>query len=197
MPKRIAEKNKTNIYCSYKIGELNKITKYTTPIMLSGQFVSLKGNKSPQYYGIDMKYDGIIIVEENNQTVYLDEFTKIWINNEPVENSSADYKIQEILPPKDGLKTIYVSSTVKNNSNLWCLYEDGNIYKIDCQLFENNNNEYKYNAVFPINTYLEINYNTKIWYEEPIDKNDTNSLLELALIKQNKFNVVYCLKEVI
>lgn len=198
MPKKIAEKDKTNIYCAYKLGEVNNVTKFTNPVMLRGQFVSLKGSKRSQYYGIDMKYDGIIIFEENADTRYIDEFSKFWIDYNPLNgNVSAQYKSDGVLSPKDGLKTLYVYETIENAHNLWCLYEDGNIYKINVNLIESDNEDYKYKAVIPSNMYVRIDRTTKIWYEEPIDANDTTSLLQLSFVEQNKFDVSYYLKEVI
>lgn len=189
MPKRLAEKDKTNIYCAYKLGEKGNITKFTNPVKLRGQFVSLKGSKRSQYYGIDMKYDGVIIFEENADTRYIDEFSKFWIDYKPLNgNVSAQYKSDGVLSPKDGLKTLYVYETIENAHNLWCLYEDG-IYKIDVKLEEDST--YKYRAIVPLSMYLQITNTTKVWYEEPYNKNDTSSLLKLVKVESNNFNSIY------
>lgn len=198
MPKKIAEKDKTNIYCAYKLGEVNNVTKFTNPVMLRGQFVSLIGNKRSQYYGINMAYDGIIIFEDNPSTQYIDEFCKFWVGVEPESGAvSAEYKTDKIVVAQDGLKTVYVYKQTENAHNLWCLYEDGNIYKINVNLIESDNEDYKYKAVIPSNMYVRIDRTTKIWYEEPIDANDTTSLLQLSFVEQDKFDVSYYLKEVI
>lgn len=197
MPKRLAEKDKTNIYCAYKLGEIDNITKFANPVMLRGQFVSLKGSKRSQYYGIDMKYDGIIIFEENADTRYIDEFSKFWVDYEPLNgNVSAQYKSDGILSPKDGLKTLYVYETIENAHNLWCMYEDGNIYKIDVKLEESEDSTYKYRAIVPLSMYLQITNTTKVWYEEPDNENDTTSLLQLVKVESNNFNSIYYFKEV-
>lgn len=197
MPKRLAEKDKTNIYCSYKLGDVDNITRFTNPIMLRGQFVSLKGSKRSQYYGIDMKYDGIIMFEDNVDTRFIDEFSKFWVNTKPTSGATtAEYKSDGELISKDGLKTIYVYEVIENSHNLWCLYKDGNIYKINVKLVESEKASYKYKAIVPSNMYLEINTATKVWYEEPEDETDTNSLLSLGIVERNKFSATYWFKEV-
>lgn len=184
MPKRIGVKDSKQLYISYKIGAINGKNQYGAVFPIRGVLSSFVGERTVNFYGVEFKYDASVIVEYNEATKYIDEFTKFWNNKKPNSgNDKSNYTIVRIGEVRDGLFTVYLRSNTFNANNIW--YEiDGKIYVADVNFDFTN-----LIATTLSNVYMPMWYNTKVWYKEPTDTNDTNGALRLISIEsENGYN---------
>ena len=176
MPKRICLKDSKQFYFSYKIGKTKEKVYYGEIIKANGQFTSYNGVRKTDYYGEEIEFDGTLILQDKE--LYIDEFTKIWINEEPNSNEDlSTHKVTGIRDVKDGLQTIYLKSNLSNSDTLYFEHE-GNILEIDVKFdFD------KKIATISKNMFCPIDYLTKVWYNKPIDTNSTDSLIKLTYVE--------------
>lgn len=181
MPKRISVKDKKQLYIAHKLGIIHGITYYTDIIPVDCQFSTFRGNKSIQYYGVELQYDAIAVFEINAKTINIDEFTKFWFGTIPASSQAeSDYTVVRIGAEYNGLFTVYLSSVTQNHDSIW--YEvDGQIYETQVKLDKDNLKIY-----VPVNTYLPIWYSTRVWYEEPEDTGTTNYGMHLVDINKTE-----------
>lgn len=190
MPKRLSLKDKKTIYYAYKIGEINGVSYYSDVYSLQCQFSSFIGNKSIFEYGVRLDYDAVAIIQYNEDTKFIDKFTKFWFGNMPVDgNSSSDFSIVKISDVHNGLFVVNLLSRVNNAHNIWYEFED-NIYTADV-MFDKDN----MTVTTPKNMYLPIWYNTKVWYREPEDATTTESAIHLVDINKAENYTKYKFEE--
>lgn len=190
MPKRISVKDTKILYIAYKIGEIKGKSYYNEPLPLRCQFVSFRGDKEANAYGTSFKYNAMAIVEENETSKYIDEFTKFWFGSNPVDSSiESDYSVVRVGEPHDGLFNIYLLSKTPNTNNIW--YEkDGNIYVADVQFDKS-----KLTVITPKNMYFPLWYTTKVWYREPENSSTTEYGMRLVDITETENFKKYVFEE--
>lgn len=173
MPRRICLKDSKSFYYAYKIGKNKQKIYYGEVMKGNGQFTSYNATRKANYYGEEFEFDGTLILE-HSKFPYIDEFTQVWINEEPNSNEDLPtHKVTGCGDVKDGLQTIYLKSNLSNSDTLYFEYED-TILEIDVKFdFD------KKIATILENMYCPIDYLTKVWYNKPIDNNSTDSLLKL------------------
>ena len=190
MPKRISVKDTKQLYIAYKIGEINGVSYFNEVLPLRCQFSSFNGERVTNVCGTDFKYNAVAILEFNNVTKFIDEFTKFWYGAKPVDsNERSDYTVVRVGELHDGLFTIYLSSKTPNSDNIW--YEiDGNIYTADVVF-----NREKLTVTVANNMYMPIWYTTKVWYRKPEDFNSKEYGIHLVDIDNQKTYTRYIFEE--
>lgn len=175
MPKRIPIKEKRPFFFAYRLGtDENGETRYGGLHYSKGQFVDSINNLSSNAYGDKLDYDAYLLFEKDDETKYIDEFTKIWVYALPTSSMTLpDFKILKCGRPTDGIITLYVKSLAQNHDAIW--------YEYDGEIFETNVdfNKAQLEVVIPNNMYLPIDETTKVWYVQPSDNAATNGLLQL------------------
>ncbi len=190
MPKRLSLKDKKRIYYAYKIGEINGVSYFSDVYPLDCQFSSFRGNKSVYEYGVKLDYDATAIIEYNDETKYIDKFTKFWFGSKPIDgNSTSDFTIVKVSDVHNGLFVVNLSSKTQNSHNIW--YEvDGNIYTADVMFSKE-----QLKVVTPKNMFMPIWYTSKVWYREPKNADDTNNAIHLVDINETENYTEYIFEE--
>lgn len=190
MPKRLSLKDKKTIYYAHKIGEINGVSYFGEVYSMQCQFSRFTGDKSVFEYGVRFDYDATAIIEYNDETKFIDKFTKFWFGNKPDDsNSTSDFSIVRISDVHNGLFVVNLLSRVKNSNEIW--YEiDDNIYTADV-LFDKETMK----ITTPNNMYMPIWYDTKVWYREPITSETTEGAIHLVDIIKTKNYTEYKFEE--
>lgn len=187
MPKRISNKNKSSIFCAYKIGESKGKTRYTNQIFpLDCQFTRYNGITKTDIYGKEISFVATAIFEYSEKTQYIDEFCKFWQSLQPENgNVFAEYSVAGMSNIVDGLFTVYLSENTKNNNCLWFLGDDNEIYEIQ-GIYDYDTKKF----IIPQNMYCPIEHHTKVWEIEPETAESTEGLLSLTYKNKEINNVV-------
>lgn len=189
MPKRIGQKDKSVFYYAYKLGKLKDKVYYGDIKQAEGQFTAFNGTKKIDYYGEEFEYNATLVLQENVK--FIDKFTKIWYGLKPLTvTDTTSYEVTYITQVKDGLYTIYLKSQVTNSNQIWYEY-DNVILAIDAYFDFNTKT-----AIIPKSTYLEIDYSTKVWYEEPLTSEETEAKLKLVYKEETNDSVILTFEEV-
>lgn len=189
MPKRINLKESKDFYYAYKIGKTNNIVEYSDIIKAQGQFVSYTGNKIANYYGEQFDYNATLIVEDSIK--YIDEFTKIWYGSIPFSNlDEPTHNVVRKGLPQNGLRTIYLKSTVSNENSLWVEYNDK---ILEVTLFF----DYE-NLVGKVlkDTFCPIDYLVNVWTSKPINNSILTNKIELTYKKEESDCILFYFKKV-
>lgn len=174
MPKRLSVKDTTTIYYALKIGEIDGISHYTNVLPLACQFTTHTGVRATYNYGVMLNYNATAVVEYNEQTRYINEFTKFWYGTAPNDSSEVnDYTVVRVGEPQNGLFIIYLASVTQNADNIWYAVDD-KIFLADVKFDRD-----ELTVIIPRNQYLPIWYDTKVWYREPKSLDTTDYGLRL------------------
>ena len=170
---RIAKKEEKDLYVAYKLGvdiDENTII-YSKPKLVKGMVIDSNGTVSYEDFGKTFHYDKRIVFEYNKDTKFIDEYSIIWLNKKPLENSTnANYDVVYKSEVVDGLFTIYINSISNDTSKLYVSYDDENIIGVQIDLdYEN------LEAVIRNDMYFPIDNNTKIWLQRPNNINDNSN----------------------
>lgn len=178
MPKRIAKKDSKKIYLAYKLGEDKNRSYYDDVFSVDCQFSVFNGDRETNHYGVMLQYNALAIIEHNEKTKSIDEFTKVWIRTKPEDSSDAqDFTVVKCGEVYDGLFPIYLQSKVPNVRHIWYEYK-GKIYNADVNFDLDT-----FTVTTPNNMYLPLWYDMKIWYREPANNETTEygmKLLEIS-----------------
>ena len=182
----LAEKDKQDIYVSYRLGVNDESVEYTDPIKVRGQITDTTGSSKYTDFGKSIDYDKVIYFDMDAKTQYIDEFSKIWVGFVPTLKDDPNYEIVRYTPIYNGMFMIYVNGIPTNNQDIYYLYND-KIYSIGIKF-----DSKTLKGSIPLNMYLPIDNDTKIWYREPTDKDDNSYVIKL--VKKIKKQDCYLLK---
>ena len=163
------------IYVAYALGDNNGKVGHDEPIEIHAQIDDVKSLVLREDVGFVPDYDRLILVPYGEKTQFIDEQSLLWISVEPnASKSNMDYKIERVGDVIDGNFILYCNSLTPNTKSLY--YErNGKVYQVKIDL-DNSNMV----AMLPLNKYLPIDENTKIWFTKPSSVGTTTNLVRLV-----------------
>lgn len=164
-----------SIYVAYALGNDGTKVAYTEPIKIYAQTEDVKSLILREDVGYVKDYDRLILVPYGEKTQFIDEQSLLWVNVEPNENkSNMDYKIERLGDIIDGNFILYCNHLTNNTKSLY--YEcGGKIYQTKLEFDKDT-----LTAIVPLNKYLPINNNTKVWLTKPTNIDSTTNLVMLS-----------------
>lgn len=172
MPRRLTKKDCVDISFAYRVGLVNNKPKYTEAMTTQAQIILKSGSNTVNHFGTAFNYDKIVMVQKNNQTKFIDEFSKIWLTSKPSDSKAkADTIIERINENRSGIIVIYCSTAIQNNSSLWFANADKEIIQIKGDI-----DLEKLTFRIPVNMFVSFDNNTKIWTKRPLDYSDTRNI---------------------
>lgn len=170
------------IYVAYALGESNGKVGHTEPIKIYAQVEDVKSLVLREDVGFVPDYDRLIRVPYGEKTQFVDAQTLLWIDVEPNANkSNMDYKIERVGDVIDGNFILYCNSLTPNTKPLY--YEhDGKIYQVKVDLND-------LVVMLPLNKYLPIATNTKVWLTKPTNAETTKN--QVRLVSKQKLTYSY------
>lgn len=187
MPRRNLVKDKRTVYIAYRYGiDANGNEVFGDPIEESA-IVSLTSGSSPDgKYGTEHDYSYEILFDKNERTKYINLYTRIWVNKIPFSSTdSPDCIISKDPETSDGQILVSCETSAVNESEFY--YEfGGKVLSFVARDDLENNRFYT-----PANMYLPIDNETKMWYLEPVDSNDTENTMRLDKKVENKNFIEY------
>lgn len=161
------------IYVAYALGDIGGKVIHDEPIKVYAQVEDVKSLVLREDVGFVPDYDRLILVPYGEKTQFIDEQSLLWIDTEPNANkSNMDYKIERVGDVIDGNFILYCNSLTPNTKPIYYEY-NGKIYqsKLDIDgLF----------AILPLNKYLPIDKNSKIWFTKPESSDSKKNLVRLT-----------------
>lgn len=121
----------------------------------------------------------------NSKTQYIDEYSRIWIGIIPVDNDSPNYEITRYTPISKGMFMLYLNGIPTSHNSIYYLYNN-KIYETSIKL-----DIKSLRGSIPLNMFLPIDNDTKIWTRKPESKLDTNNMIRL--IDKSKKDSYYLL----
>ena len=170
----LAEKDKQDVYVAYRLGLIDENVEYTNPIKVKAQITDTTGRSEYFDFGKSIDYDKVAYFDMDSKTQYIDEFSKIWIGFVPTPKDDPNYEIVRYTPISNGMFMLYLNGIPTNNNNIY-YYKNEKIYQA--------NIKFDYTTLkgsIPLNMFLPIDNDTKVWYREPEDENDTTYLIRLV-----------------
>ena len=184
--KRIAKKDEKELYVAYKLGvEYHDNTViYSSPKLIKGLVIDSMGSTIYEDFGKTIQYEKRVILEYNEDTKYIDIYSNVWLDKEPLEDgSNANYDIVYKGEVVDGIFPIYLKSISNDTSKIYVSYNNVDIIAIQLDFdFEN------LIATIKNDMYLPIDERTKIWLQKP-DNIDDNFSRIIYLDKEIKENI--------
>ena len=166
------------IYVSYALGDIDGKVIHDEPHKVYAQIEDVKSLVMREDVGYVPDYDRLITIPYGEKTQFIDEQSLLWISVEPNANkSNMDYKIERVGDVIDGNFILYCNSLTQNTKPLYYEYK-GQIYQVKVD-FDNGNLV----AISPLNKYLPITQDTKVWTTKPVDTNSTKNLLRVVGIR--------------
>lgn len=163
------------IHVAYCLGDIGGKLIHDEPKKVYAQIEDVKSLVFRENVGYILDYDRLIIVPYGEKTQFIDEQSLLWIDTEPNESrSNMDYKIERVGDVIDGNFILYCKSLTQNTKPLYYEYK-GKIYQIKVD-FDNGNLV----SFLPLNKYLPIDTNTKIWKTKPTSITTTTNLMRLV-----------------
>ena len=165
---------KKPIYVAYAIGSIDGKIEYSEPTLIYAQTENVNSVIVRSDLGIVPNYDRTILVPFGEKSQFIDEQTLIWVDVEPNSNkNNCDYKIERVGDVIDNNFVIYCNSTTPNTKSLYYEY-NGKIYQVKVDLDKEN-----LTVIVPLNKFIAINTNTKVWLTKPTSNNSTVNLIKL------------------
>ena len=163
------------IYVAYALGSDGNSVEHDEPIRIHAQIENVSSSILREDVGFVPNYDRLILVPYGDKTKYIDEQSLLWISVEPNANrSNSDYKIERVGDVVDGNFILYCNSLTTNTKPLY--YErNSKIYQVKID-FDNANLV----AVLPLNKYLPITNQTKVWLTKPTNVDSKTNLIKLT-----------------
>lgn len=163
------------IHVAYCLGDIGGKLIHDEPKKVYAQIEDVKSLVLRENVGYILDYDRLILVPYGEKTQFIDEQSLLWIDTEPNESrSNMDYKIERVGDVIDGNFILYCKSLTQNTKPLYYEYK-GKIYQIKVD-FDNGNLV----SFLPLNKYLPIDTNTKIWKTKPTSITTTTNLMRLV-----------------
>jgi hypothetical protein len=162
------------IYVAYALGNEGDKIGYTEPIKVYAQTENVKSVVLRENVGIVPDYDRLILVPLGEKTQFINEQSLLWVNLEPnIKRTNMDYKIERVGDVIDNNFILYCNSLTSNTKSLY--YEYGaKIYQVKVDF-----DKETLTAIVPLNKYLPIDKNTKVWYTKPTSSESTINLIKL------------------
>lgn len=186
--KRIAKKDEKELYVAYKVGvQYNENTIiYSSPKLIKGLVIDSAGSTSYEDFGKTLQYEKRVILEYNEDTKYIDIYSNIWLDKNPLEDgSNANYDIVYKGEVIDGIFPIYLKSISNDTSRLYVSYDDVKIMAIDIDFDYD-----KLIATIRNDMYLPIDENTKIWLQIPSGTFDNAHRISLVNKIENESSTI-------
>lgn len=163
------------IYVAYCLGDIGGKLIHDEPKKVYAQIEDVKSLVLRENVGYIPDYDRLIIVPYGEKTQFIDEQSLLWVDTEPNETrTNMDYKIERVGDVIDGNFILYCKSLTQNTKPLYYEYK-GKIYQIKVD-FDNGNLV----SFLPLNKYLPIDNNTKVWRTKPTSITTTTNLMRLV-----------------
>jgi hypothetical protein len=161
------------IYVAYALGDNNGKVAHDEPIKVYAQIEDVRSLVLREDVGFVPDYDRLILVPYGEKTQFIDEQSLLWISVEPnASKSNMDYKIERVGDVIDGNFILYCNSLTPNTKSIY--YErSGKIYQVKVDLNKNV-------VMLPLNKYLPIDGNTKVWFKKPENAESTDGLVKLV-----------------
>lgn len=161
------------IYVAYALGDIGGKVIHDEPIKVYAQVEDVKSLVLREDVGFVPDYDRLILVPYGEKTQFIDEQSLLWISVEPnAVKSNMDYKIERVGDVIDGNFILYCNSLTPNTKSIY--YEkNGKIYQVKVDLNKNV-------VMLPLNKYLPIDTNTKVWLKKPENAESTDGLVKLV-----------------
>lgn len=163
------------IYVAYALGDIGGKVIHDEPKRVYAQIEDVKSLVLRENVGFVPDYDRLILVPYGEKTQFIDEQSLLWIGIEPNQSkSNMDYKIERVGDVIDGNFILYCNSLTPNTKPIYYEYK-GKIYQIKVD-FDNGNLV----CVLPLNKYLPIDKNTKVWKTKPTSITTSTNLMRLV-----------------
>jgi hypothetical protein len=161
------------IYVAYALGDNNGKVGHDEPIQIHAQIEDVRSLVLREDVGFVPDYDRLILVPYGEKTQFIDEQSLLWISVDPnASKSNMDYKIERVGDVIDGNFILYCNSLTPNTKSIY--YErSGKIYQVKVDLNKNV-------VMLPLNKYLPIDTNTKVWFKKPENAESTDGLVRLV-----------------
>ena len=165
MPRRIALKDSQTIYYAYRLGVTQKSQEVFGEIKEALAYVADKsGTVFDSRMGSETSYNLQFIVNLDNDTKLIDEYTRVWIKTLPrLSEDKPDYEIVAAPNKRDGQLLVSCRSTAINYSEFYYEYNGEVLRFMAIDDLENQK------FLVPANMYLPIDFDTKLWYDVPDD----------------------------
>ena len=163
------------IHVAYCLGDIGGKLIHDEPKKVYAQIEDVKSLVLRENVGYISDYDRLILVPYGEKTQFIDEQSLLWVDTEPNETrTNMDYKIERVGDVIDGNFILYCNSLTQNTKPLYYEYK-GKIYQIKVD-FDNGNLV----SFLPLNKYLPIDNNTKVWRTKPTSITTTTNLMRLV-----------------
>lgn len=187
MPRRNQEKDKRTVYIAHRYGiDANGNEIFGEPIEQNAVVSLYKGSSPDDNYGTASGLSFDLLFDKNSVTKYINLYTRIWVNTMPI--SSADSPDCVIASPPemaDGQILVACNSTAVNEGEFYYEYNGKVLSFVARDDLENNR---FYTAT---NVYLPIDNETKMWYLEPADIEDSVGTMRFIEKKERKGYIEY------
>ena len=163
------------IYVAYALGNDGNKVEHDEPIRVHAQVDDVESIVSRETVGFVPNYDRLVLLPYGEKTKFIDEQSLLWICVEPNANkSNSDYKIERVGDVIDGNFILYCNSLTANTKPIY--YErNEKVYQVKID-FDSS----RLVAIVPLNKYLPITSQTKVWTTKPTSVNSTNNLIKLT-----------------
>lgn len=187
MARRLALKDCSTIYYAYRLGINSKSQEVFGEVKSVSAFVADKsGTAFDSRMGTETSYDVQFIVNSDENTSLIDEYTRVWLKMTPrTSDDKPDYEIISSPERRNGQLQFSCRSTATNKSEFYYEHNGEVLRFMAVDDLEN------LKFIVPINMYLPIDFDTKLWYDEPEDVNDTEFLMKLVDKEEVNGNIEY------
>lgn len=187
MPRRLSLKDTSTIYYAYRLGFNARNQEVFGDVNEVVALVSDRsGNVSDSRMGTETSYDLQFIVNEDDDTAKINEYTRVWVKMSPrTSDDKPDYEIVAKPKSRNGQILVSCRSTATNSSEFYYEYNGEVLRFMAVDDLENSK------FLVPKNTYLPIDFDTKVWYDYPEDIDSTDYMLEIEGIGEDDGYIVY------
>ena len=183
---------KKPIYVAYPIGSIDGKIEYCEPILIYAQTENVQSIISREVVGIVPNYDRLILVPFGEKSQFVDEQTLLWVDVEPnAKRSNCDYKIERVGDVIDNNFIIYCNSLTPSTKSLYYEYNQ-KVYQVKVDLDKDN-----LTAIVPLNKFLPIKSNTKVWLTKPTNTESKTNLVKLVRKEQLQKSYKLTFKKVV
>ena len=176
MSRRNLLKDSQTIYYAYRLGLNERSQEVFDDIKETKAYVADRtGSAYDSRMGTEASYDLQFIVNATDDNKKIDQYTRVWINTLPrVSDDKPDYEIVSKPTTRNGQILVSCRSTATNYSEFY--YEhNGEILR-----FMAIDDLANLKFIVPINMYLPIDFDTKLWYDVPDDVESTDYAMAMV-----------------
>lgn len=169
-------KDSQTIYYAYRLGLNERSQEVFDDIKETKAYVADRtGSAYDSRMGTEASYDLQFIVNATDDNKKIDQYTRVWINTLPrVSDDKPDYEIVSKPTTRNGQILVSCRSTATNYSEFY--YEhNGEILR-----FMAIDDLANLKFIVPINMYLPIDFDTKLWYDVPDDVESTDYAMSMV-----------------